>query len=88
MYKTDEKWNSGIELGEYNGKYSLDAVYENKSGDVKKKFMFVIQKDNTAGKMMPVRVDLGDRQTAIKTLQDILRCEFGVNLSGSDDVEF
>ena len=69
---TNEQYNSGIKVEEYNGTYSLVAAWMGKDGDVALKWGY-IEKDKKPGKKLPIKVELGDRDQAIEVLQAALR---------------
>ena len=74
---TDSRYASGIQLDEYNGKYSLVDAYmgQDKAGDEKvwQKWGFRQTKEKKAAdKSMPWRIDLGTREEAIDILRQLL----------------
>jgi hypothetical protein len=75
---TNEQYDSGIALDEYNDKYSIASAYLNKNGQVALKWVFQQKwdkdtKKSVPGKNMPLKIELGTRDEAIETLKDLLR---------------
>jgi hypothetical protein len=69
--RTSEK--SFIELEEYKGNYSLASCYEGTDGTVRKEWAKrQMGKDKYADKATPVKVFLGNRETAIAVLQTLM----------------
>ena len=69
---TDERYQSGYLIDEYNGRYSLINAYMGKDGLPKKKWVYTI-KDEKADKMLPWKLDLGTKEEAIEVLRGIAR---------------
>jgi hypothetical protein len=70
FFTTDEKGN-GVELSEYNGKYSLIKAREYKD-KVYQTWCWEEFKKEMSTKKTPVKVVLGDRETAIYVLRGLL----------------
>ena len=83
--------SQGLILQEYQGKYSLAAAWEGKEGKVNMKWAKEQKgKDEYAEKATPIKVSLGDRETAIATLKALLG-QLGAAETGpmpDDDVPF
>jgi hypothetical protein len=85
--QTDEKWHSGFEVSEYNGKYYLTKArqYTDREGNEKVAQTWgelEIGKDKT--KHLPVSVELGmGKEAAIKALEGAIEY-----LKGEEDVPF
>ena len=75
--------NSGITLDEYNGGYSLVSSWENRDGEIKPNWCYRVERDGgegRPGKIMPIKIYLGDAQSAIRVLEGLLD-----KLKGGDD---
>jgi hypothetical protein len=85
--KTDQK--NGIKLVEYKEKFYLHAAREGTDGKVYDDWAFPENRDRKPNeKAIPVKVALGDKERAIKTLFALLM-DFGVNPRPDDtDVPF
>lgn len=80
--RTGEK--NFIELEEYKGTYSLAACYEGSDGTVRKEWALrQTGRDKHADKDTPVKVVLGDAQTAVAALKQIIK-----QIEGGADVPF
>jgi hypothetical protein len=67
------KGTSGLLLQEYKGEYSLASAYESQSGKVILKWAKDQKgRDEYAEKATPVKVQLGDKQTAVAALKMIM----------------
>ena len=69
---TNEQYQSGIKVEEYNGTYSLVSAWINQEEEVRLKWGY-IEKDKKPGKKLPIKVELGSREEAIRVLQSALR---------------
>ena len=69
---TNEQYQSGYLVDEYNGKYSLINAYIGKDGEVKKKWIYTIKND-AADKMLPWKIELGTKADAMNILNGIAR---------------
>lgn len=75
--ETNEQYNEGIAIDEYNGNISLSCVTRGKDGNLYLKWSYpserVSGKSVPAEKMFPVKVFLGDStENAISTLRQVL----------------
>ena len=73
--------NVSVKIEEYNGNYSLVAIYKNYPQWAK----YQVGKDKYADKARPVKVELGNKATAILTLTAIANWISGGN---KDDAPF
>lgn len=74
----------GIELEEYNNKFALASTYTGSDGVGRKEWCKKqMGRDKYADKASPIKVFLGDRETAIKALKDILEA-----IGGAQEVPF
>ena len=69
---TDEKYNNGVALEEYNGIISILRANEAKDGQIYAKWGFPQIKREASKKAIPWKVELGDRDNAIAILQTLL----------------
>lgn len=69
---TNDQYSSGVAVEEYKGTYSLISSYMSNSEEVKKKWGYTIKNDK-ADKMLPWKIELGERKQAIEVLQGLLR---------------
>ena len=69
---TNEKFQSGYLVDEYQGKYSLINAYIGKDGEVKKKWVYTIKND-AADKMLPWKLELGNKEEAMEVLRGLAR---------------
>jgi hypothetical protein len=71
------KYGDAVVLDEYNGSYRLVAAQKSKkNGTVYQKWCFrqdYVDGKNVPGKAIPVQISLGDEQSAIKVLREVLR---------------
>lgn len=79
IFEIDEK--KSIKIEEYNGNYSLTAVYNGRPSWAKYQTGY----DKYSEKASPVKVDLGNKATAILTLTAIANWISGGN---KDDAPF
>jgi hypothetical protein len=88
--RTDQEYGNGVKLAEYKGKYYLHACREGKDGNVYDDWAYPQGPNRKPkDKAVPVKINLGDRETAKKTLIMILNNEFGVSVDVSDrDIPF
>ncbi|HZV47856.1 MAG TPA: hypothetical protein VFG06_11005 [Thermodesulfovibrionales bacterium] len=86
---TNEQYNSGFMIEEYNGVYSLVNAYMSKDGEEKMKWAYIeksVKDEDTGrwegspGKKIPWKIELGPRDQAIDNLKKALR-----ELVGSPD---
>jgi hypothetical protein len=70
---TIDKW-ARLQLDEYNGTFKIVEGWENRDGEFKPSFCKreFGGKDNRTEKNVPVSVKIGDRETAIETLCNLL----------------
>lgn len=93
FYKTNSEYGNGGDLNEYKGRFFIHAAREGSDGKVYSEWAFPQDKDRKAkDKAIPVKVELGDRETAIKALRYWLS-ELGVTdgrptPDGPDDIAF
>ena len=80
--RTSEK--GGFEVQEYNGKWSLCSAWEGKDGTVRVNWgKRQMGKDQYSEKATPIKVDLGDAQTATGALLSALKQITGKDFSES-----
>lgn len=73
FYKTNSEYGKGIELNEYKGRFFIHASKEGSDGKVYSDWAFPQDRDRKPkDKAIPVKVELGDRPTAIKALRYLL----------------
>jgi hypothetical protein len=73
----NQQYDSGILLEEYKDKYSLASPYIGKNGTVELKWCFRQEKDkeskeNKPGKSIPIKLELGTKEEAVKHLTALL----------------
>jgi hypothetical protein len=78
------KGKEGVKLQEYKGVYSLISCYNNYAqwGKIK------VSKEEYSEKDRPVKVTLGDKETAIKTLEHVIHYLRGAAPAKEDEVPF
>ena len=71
---TSDKYKSGIQLDEYNDRFSLVQAYKSKEdGKIIQKWCFPQVKDKKpSDKSLPWKIDLGTRDEAIEILKEML----------------
>ena len=69
---TDERYNSGVMLEEYNGTYSLVNSWMSNAGEAVMKWGY-IEKDKKPGKKLPWKIELGTKEHAMEVLKGIAR---------------
>jgi len=71
--QTDEKYNTGLVLDEYNGIFSLVSAFGPK-GDftTKLRWGFPQKKEGPAEKAIPWKITLGNRREAVEILTKII----------------
>lgn len=60
--------SNGVAIDEYNGKYSLMSVWENRDGELKPNWSYSIDRDgqdSKPGKMQPVKVYIGENPAEV-----------------------
>ncbi len=69
-------YGDGLILDEYNGQYSLIATTQGKDGTSYKRWVFLAKSEDrqlvATKKKLPMSVRLGNRETAIRVLEQIL----------------
>lgn len=71
----DSQWNEGVLLSKYQETYSLISAAASKKaeGTVYKKWCYPQKKDGKASeKTVPIKITLGNRQSAITVLERVL----------------
>jgi hypothetical protein len=63
---------AGFKIEEYNGKFSLVAIRESNGKQYATWAKYKLGKDKYAEKDWPVKIELGDKEAAIKAAQFIL----------------
>ena len=85
---TNEKYRRGFKLDAYGDIYSLVAAreYTDKSGETKEAMEWAFPQDkdrNPREKAIPVKIELGTKDQAIKHLRDVLE-QLGAELPGPE----
>jgi hypothetical protein len=73
----NQQYDSGIMLEEYKEKFSLTSAYLGKDGQAQLKWCYRQEKDkesgnNIPGKSIPIKLELGTREEAVKHLTALL----------------
>jgi hypothetical protein len=64
--------SQGVIVNNYNGKYSLNSAWEGKDGKVNMNWAREqVKKDEFKEKATPIKVFLGDKESALKALREI-----------------
>lgn len=75
---------TGVVLDTYNNKYSIASVSDDKDGTWRKEWARKqVGKDKLAEKATPIKVYLGEKETAIAALQQLIQ-----EIQGTDDIPF
>jgi len=71
---TDEQWNQGIHLDEYNGTFSLISAKQKEDGRVFDDWCKVRKgQDAYTEKDLPMGVRLGDKEQAVEVLKQFIK---------------
>lgn len=69
FFITNAQYNSGFVFQEYNGAIKAVAAYQNREGEIIKKWMFTQGKDRKAtDKTLPMQIEFGDNPEEVAEL--------------------
>lgn len=93
--ETNEKYKSGLALDFYEGNYSIASVFWSKAGAPALRWVYpqktVDGKSVPGDKAVPMRIQIGDKVSAVKILEGLLKSVVGDSVyddHGEDEVPF